>query len=68
MTEDEKQEFYKSEYHGAPLTKHVTFRCTEVLWRFIKIKEMEEGRDMSAVIRRLVSIAATQEGYNKDGI
>ena len=68
MNEEQKQQFYKDEYNGAPLREHMTFRCTSPLMRFIRIKSMEEGRDYSAVIRRLVTIAAELEGYNKNGI
>ena len=68
VTEEEKQQFYKDEFHGAPLREHMTFRCTSPLMRFIRTKGMEEGRDYSAVIRRYVTIAAEQEGYNKNGI
>ena len=67
-TDKEKQEFYKAEYHGAPLCEHMTFRCTSTLMRFIRTKGMEEGRDYSAVIRRYVTIAAELEGYDKYAI
>ena len=68
MNEEQKQQFYKDEYNGAPLREHMTFRCTSPIMRFIRIKSMEEGRDASAIIRRLVTIAALLEGYNRDGI
>ena len=31
MSEEEKLEFYKSEYHGAPFAQFVGFRCTKPL-------------------------------------
>ncbi len=68
MNEEQKQKYYKDEFNGAPLVEHLSFRCTSTLMRFIRTKGMEEGRDYSAVIRRLVTIAAELEGYNKNGI
>ena len=66
LTEQEKLEFYKSEYHGAPLRESLTFRCTSSLMRFLRTKAMEEGRDYSAVVRRLVISAAEKEGFDRN--
>ena len=68
MTEEEKLEFYKSEFKGAPLAAHLTFRCTEPLARWLKTKGLEEARDYSSVIRRLVISAAEKEGFSRDEI
>ena len=67
MTEEEKLEFYKQEYNGAPLAEMLSFRCTKLIATWLKTKGMEEGRDYSAVIRRLVTKAASEEGFSKDG-
>ena len=66
MTEEEKFEFYKNEYIGAPLSKMLSFRCTEILHAWLISKGLEEGREYSAVIRRLVIKAASEEGFNKN--
>tara|TARA_B100001250_G_scaffold187371_1_gene161005 strand:- start:10 stop:216 length:207 start_codon:yes stop_codon:yes gene_type:complete len=68
VTEEEKLEFYKSEFKGAPLAAHLTFRCTEPLARWLKTKGLEEARDYSSVIRRLVIKAAQAEGFNRDAV
>ena len=68
MTEEEKLEFYKSEYRGAPLSALLTFRCTEPLAVWLKTKGLEEARDYSSVIRRLVVKAASEEGFQRNGI
>ena len=65
VNEEEKQKFYKDEYKAAPLVEHLSFRCTSTLMRYIKTHSMMEGRDASAIIRRLVTIAAELEGYDK---
>ena len=38
MTDEEKLEFYKSEYRGAPFVEFVGFRCTKPLQRFLETK------------------------------
>ena len=45
MTEEEKLEFYRSEYKGAPFVEFVGFRCTKPLQVFLETKAMVEGRD-----------------------
>ena len=68
MTEEEKLAFYKSEFHGAALSAHLTFRCTEPLATWLKTRGLEEARDYSSVIRRLVISAAEKEGFSRDEI
>ena len=68
MTEEEKLEFYKSEYRGAPLSAHLTFRCTAPLAEWLRTKGLEEARDYSSVIRRLVIKAAQAEGFDTNAV
>ena len=71
MNEEQKQQFYKDEYNGAPLREHMTFRCTSPLMRFIRIKSMEEGRDASAVRasskKRSIAYLLVIHRYTKQG-
>ncbi len=55
MTEEEKLEFYQSEYRGAPFVEFVGFRCTKPLQRFLETKAMIEGRDISTTCRAEVN-------------
>ena len=68
MTEEEKLEFYKSEYRGAPFAKFMGFRCTEPLSRFLNNKAMIEGRDISQIIRRLLTRACEEEGFDRNAM
>ena len=68
MTEEQKLEFYQSEYRGAPFAKVISFRCTEPLQRFLDTKAMIEGRDISQIIRRLLTKAAEEEGFDRNAI
>ena len=68
MTEEEKLEFYKSEYHGAPFAQFVGFRCTKPLHRFLETKAMIEGRDISQIIRRLLTKACEEEGFDRNAV
>ena len=68
MDEQEKLAFYKSEYSGVAFSEFLAFRCTKTLGTWLKIKAMQEGRDISQIIRRLLVKSATEEGFNKDGI
>ena len=61
-----KLEFYRSEYKGAPFVEFVGFRCTKPLQVFLETKAMIEGRDRSAIIRRLLTKAAEEEGFDKN--
>ncbi len=66
MTEEEKLEFYKSEYRGAPFADFIGFRSTKALSRFLNTKAMVEGRDISQVIRRLLTRACEEEGFDRN--
>ena len=66
MSDEEKLEFYRSEYKGAPFVEFVGFRCTKPLQVFLETKAMIEGRDRSAIIRRLLTKAAEEEGFDKN--
>ena len=72
MNAEEKEEYYRSEYFGAPLSAehvdHMNFRCQKNLATWIRITAMTENRDRSMVIRRLLHWAAAQEGFDKNGI
>ena len=66
MTEEEKLEFYQSEYRGAPFVEFVGFRCTKTLQTWLEDRAMKEGRDRSAIIRRLLTKAAEEEGFDRN--
>ena len=68
MDEDQKLEFYQSEYRGAPFVQFVGFRCTKPLQVFLETKAMIEGRDRSQIIRRLLTKAAEEEGFDRSGV
>ena len=69
MTEEEKLEFYKNEYIGAPLTKMLSFRCTAILHAWLISKGMEKKREYSAVIRRAeIKSESTKEIFSLLGI
>ena len=65
MTEEEKLEFYQSEYRGAPFVEFIGFRCTKPLQTWLEDRAMKEGRDRSAIIRRLLTKAAEEEGFSR---
>ena len=68
MTEEEKLEFYKSEYQGAAFAEFVGFRCTTLLLTWLEDQARIEARDRSEIIRRLLTKAAKEEGFNKHSI
>ena len=68
MTEEEKLEFYKSEYRGAAFVTFIGFRCPKNLQVFLDSKAMAEGRDISQIIRRLLTKAAEEEGFDRNAI
>ena len=68
MSDEEKLEFYKSEYRGAPFAEFVGFRCTKTLSVFLNTRAMMEGRDISQIIRRLLTKAAEEEGFDRNAI
>ena len=67
MDDIEKEKFYLSEYFGAPHCDHLNFRCPKRLATWLRMTAMVEGRDTSVVLRRLLTWAATQEGFDVDG-
>ena len=68
MNAEEKEEYYRSEYFGAPTNDHINFRCQKPLATWLRIKAMEENRDTSMIIRRLLHWAAEQEGFDRNAI
>ena len=71
MTEEEikeAKEFYDSEFRGAPLHDVITFGCTKTLGNWLRTKGMIEKKEVSAVIRRLLTKSGEKEGYNRNGI
>ena len=64
MTEEEKLEFYQSEYRGNPFVSFIGFRCSKNLSVFLNTKAMIEGRDISQIIRRLLTKACEEEGFD----
>ena len=68
MIEKDKIEFYKDEYVGAPLSEYIGFRCTKNLSTWLRAQGLIEGRDHSAVIRRILTWGAEKEGFDKNGI
>ena len=68
MSEEQKLEFYQSEYRSAPLAHFVGFRCTKNLYRFLETKAMLEGRDISQIIRRLLTRASEEEGFDRNAV
>ena len=67
MNHEERAEYYMKEVRGAPVTAHVNFRCQKRLAVWLRTQAMIENRDMSMIIRRLVTIAAEMEGYDPHG-
>ena len=63
MTDEEKLEFYKSEYQGAAFAEFVGFRCTTLLLTWLEDQARIEARDRSEIIRRLLTKAAEEEGF-----
>ena len=68
MTEEEKLEFYQREYRGAPFVEFVGFRCTKPFQVFLETKAMIDGRDISQIIRRLLTRACEEEGFDRNGV
>ncbi len=68
MDEKEKLKYYQTEYLGAPFVEFVAFRCPKNLQVFLDSKAMIEGRDISQVIRRLLTKAAEEEGFDRNAI
>ena len=66
MSEEERLKFYQSEYRGSPLVSFIGFRCTKNLSVFLNTKAMIEGRDISQIIRRLLTKACEEEGFDRN--
>ena len=67
MNHEERAKYYEQEVRGAPITDHLNFRCQKRLAIWLRTQSMIENRDMSMVVRRLLTIAAMAEGYDPNG-
>ena len=67
MNHEERARYYEKEVRGAPITDHLNFRCQKRLAIWLRTQSMIENRDLSMVIRRLITVAAMAEGYDPDG-
>ncbi len=67
MNHEERAKYYEKEVRGAPLTDHMNFRCQKRLAVWLRTQAMIENRDVSMIIRRLITIAAEMEGYDPHG-
>ena len=68
MNEQERTQYYASEMKGAPLIELIAFRCTNQMAVWLKSRGLTEGRDCSAVIRRLLTKSMKEEGFDPNGI
>ena len=68
MNEEARIAYYAKEMRGAPLVSLLAFRCTYQLEVWLKTRGAIEGREYSAIIRRLLVEGAKQEGFDPDGI
>ena len=64
MSEEEKLKYYQSENFGSPFVSFIGFRCTKNLSVYLNTKAMVEGRDISQIIRRLLTKACEEEGFD----
>ena len=67
MNYEERAKYYEKEIRGAQINQHLNFRCQKSLAVWLRTQAMIENRDMSMIIRRLVTIAAEMEGYDPHG-
>ena len=67
MNHEERARYYEKEIRGAPIIDHLNFRCQKRLAIWLRTQSMIENRDLSMVIRRLITVAAMAEGYDPDG-
>ena len=67
MNHEERAKYYEQEVRGAPITDHLNFRCQKRLAIWLRTQSMIENRDLSMVVRRLLTIAAMAEGYDPNG-
>ena len=68
VTDQEKLQYYASEMKGSPLIELIAFRCTNQMMVWLKMRGAIEGRDYSAVIRRLLTKSMKEEGFNPSDI
>ena len=68
MDEEARIAYYAKEMRGAALVSLLAFRCTYQLDVWLKTRGAIEGREYSAIIRRLLVEGAKQEGFDPDGI
>ena len=66
MSEEEKLKYYQSENFGSPFVSIIGFRCTKNLSVYLNTKAMIEGRDISQIIRRLLTKACEEEGFDRN--
>ncbi len=66
MSEEEKLKYYQSENFGSPFVSFIGFRCTKNLSVYLNTKAMVEGRDISQIIRRLLTKACEEEGFDRN--
>jgi len=66
MSEEEKLKYYQSENFGSPFVSFIGFRCTKNLSVYLNTKAMIEGRDISQIIRRLLTKACEEEGFDRN--
>ena len=64
MSEEEKLKYYQSENFGSPFVSFIGFRCTKNLSVYLNTKAMVESRDISQIIRRLLTKACEEEGFD----
>ena len=67
MNYEERAKYYHDELQGAPIESHMNFRCQKRLATWIRTQAAIENRDVSMIIRRLITIAAQMEGYDPNG-
>jgi hypothetical protein len=63
----DKEEFQRLEYKGAPLNSHHNFMCTKRLSIWLKTQSLIEGKDISHIIRRMLTQQAILDGYDVHG-
>ena len=67
MNHEERAKYYMKEVRGAPVTDHMNFRCQKRLAVWLRTQAMIENRDVSMIIRRLITISAEMEGFDRNG-
>ena len=67
MNHEERAKYYEQEVRGAAVTDHMNFRCQKRLAVWLRTQAMIENRDVSTIIRRLITISASKEGYDPHG-